>query len=287
MQCENCSISLTYHKQRDRLECHYCGFSRRVPKTCPKCASEHVYFFGAGAEQLEEKLREKFPGRESRAWTATRCAPSTPTSRCWAILPPGSIDILVGTQMVAKGHDFQRVTLVGVVSADSQLSLPDFRAAERTFQLLTQVAGRAGRGELPGECWSRRIIPSTTRFSWPRGRITCRFSRGNCSFGACCTIRRSRRWRDCARHENRKCHPVVAAAFGESFSPQESRGVKVLGPAAAPLARLKKEYRFQFLLKSTKRTVLTKVLTGALAFCDGNEIPQTAVLVDMDPLTLM
>ncbi len=129
IQCENCSISLAYHKQRDRLECHYCGFSRRAPKTCPKCASEHIYFFGAGAEQLEEKLREKFPG----AGVASLDRDAVRTKRAYqqvlSDFASGKLDILVGTQMVAKGHDFQRVTLVGVVSADSQLSLPYFRAA--------------------------------------------------------------------------------------------------------------------------------------------------------------
>src|SRR6202049_2061368 len=137
VQCENCSISLTYHKQRERLECHYCGVSRRVAESWPKCNSEHVYFFGAGAEQLEEKLREKFPA----AKVARLDRDSVRTKRAYQQVlgdfATGKIDILVGTQMVAKGHDFQRVTLVGVISADSQLSLPDFRSAERTFQLLT------------------------------------------------------------------------------------------------------------------------------------------------------
>ncbi len=159
VQCENCSISLTYHKARARLECHYCGFSRRVPETCPKCNSEHVYFFGAGAEQLEEKLREKFPA----AKVARLDRDSVRTKRAYQQVlgdfATGKIDILVGTQMVAKGHDFQRVTLVGVISADSQLSLPDFRASERTFQLLTQVAGRAGRGDLPGQVLVETYYP--------------------------------------------------------------------------------------------------------------------------------
>src|SRR5258705_10193000 len=134
IQCENCSISLTYHKHRDRLECHYCGFSRRVPKECPKCASENVYFFGAGAEQLEEKLREKFA--EAKVARLDRDAVRTKGAfqQVLSDFASGKIDILVGTQMVAKGHDFHGVTLVGVVSADSQLSLPDFRAAEGKFQ---------------------------------------------------------------------------------------------------------------------------------------------------------
>ncbi len=159
IQCENCSISLTYHKQRDRLECHYCGFSRRVPKACPKCASEHVHFFGAGAEQLEEKLGEKFASAKVARLDRDAVRTKRAYQQVLGDFASGKLDILVGTQMLAKGHDFQRVTLVGVVSVDSQLSLPDFRAAERTFQILTQVAGRAGRGALPGEVFVETYYP--------------------------------------------------------------------------------------------------------------------------------
>ena len=149
--CENCSIALTYHKQRERLVCHYCGFSRSVPRACPKCASEHVYFVGAGAEQLEERLRALFPEARIARLDRDTARSKRAFEQVLSAFAEGRIDILVGTQMVAKGHDFQRVTLVGVAAADAQLGFPDFRAAERTFQLLTQVAGRAGRGALPGE----------------------------------------------------------------------------------------------------------------------------------------
>ncbi|MGH9792252.1 MAG: replication restart helicase PriA, partial [Candidatus Acidiferrales bacterium] len=158
-QCENCSISLTYHKQRERMLCHYCGFSARVLKQCAKCESEHVYFVGEGAEQIEELLRKLYPlakvGRLDRDAVRTK----REYQQVLGAFAAGEIDLLVGTQMVAKGHDFQRVTLVGVVSADLTLGLPDFRAAERTFQLLTQVAGRAGRGALPGEVLVQTYYP--------------------------------------------------------------------------------------------------------------------------------
>src|ERR1700691_4119062 len=159
LECAHCSIALTYHKARGRLECHYCGYSLVVPKTCPKCESKHLSFVGAGAEQLEERLKTLFP--DSRIGRLDRDTARQP--RMWQQLlgafADGRIDILVGTQMVAKGHDFHRVTLVGVVSADTQLGLPDFRAAERTFELLTQVAGRAGRGELPGQVLVKTYHP--------------------------------------------------------------------------------------------------------------------------------
>ena len=287
IQCENCSISLTYHKQRGRLECHYCGFLRRVPERCPKCNSEHVYFFGAGAEQLEEKLREKFPG----AKVARLDRDSVRTKRAYQQVlgdfASGKIDILVGTQMVAKGHDFQRVTLVGVISADSQLSLPDFRAAERTFQLLTQVAGRAGRGDLPGEVLVESYYPEHYAIQLAARQDYLTFFEKELQFRRLLhyppfTALASILVRD-TKIENAIRWSRQLSAF---LAPQESRGVKVLGPAAAPLARLKREYRFQFLLKAPKRAQLTRAVSELLAFSEEKEIPQKAVLVDVDPLSL-
>ncbi len=287
IQCENCSISLTYHKQRARLECHYCGFSRRVPEICPKCASEHVYFFGAGAEQLEEKLREKF----SSAKIARLDRDSVRTKRAYQQVlgdfATGKLDILVGTQMVAKGHDFQRVTLVGVVSADSQLSLPDFRAAERTFQLLTQVAGRAGRGALPGEVLVETYYPEHYAIQLAARQDYLAFFERELQFRRLLhyppfTALASVLVRDTKIEKAIRWSRQLSAFL----APQESHGVKVLGPAAAPLARLKREYRFQFLLKAPKRMQLTRVLSDLLAFTDAKEIPEKAVQVDVDPLSL-
>ena len=183
VQCENCSISMTHQKNRNRLECHYCGSIQPVPKQCPKCQSKYVYFFGEGSEHLEERLRKEFPGARIARLDRDTARTKRQYQETLGAFAGGALDILVGTQMLAKGHDFQRVTLVGVISADSSLSLPDFRAAERTFQLLTQVAGRAGRGELPGRVLIQRFIPSTTRFRMRCGRTTLRFLSASCIFG--------------------------------------------------------------------------------------------------------
>src|SRR5713226_1144021 len=159
VQCVDCSISMTHHKQRNRLECHYCGSIQPIPKLCPKCQSKYVYFFGEGSEHLEERLRKEFPGARIARLDRDTARTKRQYQETLGAFAGGALDILVGTQMLAKGHDFQRVTLVGVVSADSSLSLPDFRAAERTFQLLTQVAGRAGRGELKGRVLIQTFYP--------------------------------------------------------------------------------------------------------------------------------
>jgi primosomal protein N' (replication factor Y) len=287
IQCENCSISLAYHKQRERLECHYCGFSRRVPESCPKCNSEHVYFFGAGAEQLEEKLREKFPSAKVARLDRDSVRTKHAYQQVLGDFASGKIDILVGTQMVAKGHDFQGVTLVGVVAADSQLSLPDFRAAERTFQLLTQVAGRAGRGSLPGEVLVETYSPEHYAIQLAARQDYLSFFEKEVQFRRLLhyppfTALASILVRD-RKIENAIRWSRQLSAF---LAPQESRGVKVMGPAAAPLARLKREYRFQFLLKAPKRAQLTRALSELLSFSEEKEIPQKAVLVDVDPLSL-
>ncbi len=151
LECQNCAIALTHHKREHKMVCHYCGFTAPVPKTCVHCGSEYVYFLGTGSEKLEELLHGLFP--QARIARLDRDTVRNPQDfeRALNALNEGELDILVGTQMIAKGHDIHGVTLVGVVGADVALGLPDFRAAERTFQLLTQVAGRAGRGQFPGK----------------------------------------------------------------------------------------------------------------------------------------
>src|SRR5438132_14238854 len=161
-ECPNCSVSLTVHRARDgwRARCHYCNYSVMVPKTCRKCAAPYLEHAGFGTERIEEQLRERFPtariGRVDRDSVRRKGA----LTQLLTKFSSGELDILVGTQMIAKGHDFPAVTLVGVISADVGLGLADFRAAERTFQLLTQVAGRAGRGVLAGESVVQTLYPT-------------------------------------------------------------------------------------------------------------------------------
>ncbi|HTB92194.1 MAG TPA: primosomal protein N', partial [Candidatus Sulfotelmatobacter sp.] len=288
VQCANCSISMTHHKSRNRLECHYCGFVQAVPKTCPKCDSKYVYFFGEGSEHLEERLRKEFPGARIARLDRDTVRTKQQYQETLGAFAGGALDILVGTQMLAKGHDFQRVTLVGVISADSALTLPDFRAAERTFQLLTQVAGRAGRGELPGRVLIQTYFPEhyaiqdavrQDYLSFYERELHFRRMMAYPPFTSLANV--------IVRDTNLENAIRWSRRLSEYFSPSDGKGIRILGPASAPLARLKKEHRFQFLLKSPKRSVITKLLSGALSFCDANEIPQTAVLVDMDPLSLL
>jgi primosomal protein N' (replication factor Y) (superfamily II helicase) len=287
VQCVNCSIALTYHKNRQRLECHYCGYSIKPSKQCTKCKAEYMYFVGDGAERVEEYLRETFAKARIARLDRDTVRTKKEFQKVLGSFASGEVDVLVGTQMVAKGHDFQRVTLVGVVAADLALGRPDFRAAEKTFQLLTQVAGRAGRGELSGEVLVETHYPEHYAIQHAAKQDYLSFFEKEAHFRRMLhyppfTALASILVRD------RKIENAIrwSRALGEYFAPFEKSGVKVLGPAAAPLARLKKEYRFQFLLKSPQRAALSRALSGALDFCDSSEIPETAVIVDVDPASL-
>ena len=286
--CANCSISMTHHKYRNRLECHYCGAVQPIPKKCPKCDSKYIYFFGEGSEQLEERLRKEFPKARIARLDRDTARTKRQFQETLGAFAEGALDILVGTQMLAKGHDFHRVTLVGVVGADGSLNMPDFRAAERTFQLLTQVAGRAGRGDLPGRVLIQTYYPE-------HYAVQAAVKQGYAAFYA-----RELEYRRIMSYPpfTSLANAIIrdghlenairrAQELSHYFSAHASNEMRILGPASAPLARLKREYRFQFLLKSRKKSALPKLLSGALSYADAKEIPQTSLLVDVDPLELL
>jgi len=288
VQCANCSISLTHHKYRNRLECHYCGYTQSIPKKCPKCDSQYVYFFGEGSEQLEERLRKEFPKARIARLDRDTARTRRQYQETLGAFAEGALDILVGTQMLAKGHDFHRVTLVGVVSADSSLNMPDFRAAERTFQLLTQVAGRAGRGDLPGRVLIQTFYPGHYAIQDAVKQDYAAFFERELHYrrvmayppftSLANVIIRDRSLDKAIQWSNQ---------LSQFFARHGSDEIRVLGPASAPLARLKSEYRFQFLLKSRKKAALGKLLSAALSYANSKQIPETALLVDMDPLQLL
>ncbi len=300
IECKNCSIALSYHKRRARLECHYCGYSIAVPKLCPKCTSKYLHFVGDGAERVEEFLREQFPaariGRLDRDTVRTK----REYQKVLGAFARGDLDLLVGTQMVAKGHDFERVTLVGVVAADLALGRPDFRAAERTFQLLTQVAGRAGRGRFPGEVLIETYYPEHYAIQHAVDQDYRAFFEREVYFrrmmhyppfvALANVLVRDKKIENAIRWSR-----AIAAYFDsrQKGLPGPRQGepgggdVKVLGPAAAALSKLRRDFRFQILLKSPNRKLLGKLLEGCLAFCAEKQIPETAVIVDVDPISLL
>lgn len=288
LQCKNCSIALTFHKAGYRMECHYCGYRQTVPKRCPACDSEHIFFLGAGSEKVEEQLHAAFPqariGRLDRDTVKSR----HDFERALNQFHAGEINLLVGTQMIAKGHDVHGVTLVGVVGADFALGFPDFRAAERTFQLLTQVAGRAGRGETPG-----KVILQT----FFQDHYAIQFAQQHDYQGFYEKEVRYRRWMHyppfsalanvLVRSDKLEQALKWTGQIGKWFESTRNEGVRVLGPSVAPIMRLKRDYRYHFILKGSGREKLNSTLRKMIAFADGEKIPRTNLIVDVDALSLL
>ena len=288
VQCRNCAIAMTHHRRAQRLMCHYCGYQAPVPKVCPKCASEYIYFLGTGSEKLEDLLHGTFPtariGRLDRDTVRGR----GDFERVLSALHAGELDLLVGTQMIAKGHDIHGVTLVGVVGADFALGFPDFRAAERTFQLLTQVAGRAGRGSTPGKVILQTYFPE---------HYAIRFAERHDYRGFYEKELQYRRWMHyppftalasvLVRSDELAQALKYSGVLGRWLEKHPTKDVRVLGPAAAPLARLKQEYRYHFILKSQSRERLNVVLRALLDFAAAQKIPRGKLVVDVDPVSLL
>ncbi len=287
VQCRNCDIAMTHHKSSRRIECHYCGYQEKVPDKCPKCGSEYVYFIGAGSEKLEEHLHGMFP--EARIARLDR---DTVRSRhdfehALAAMQAGEVDLVVGTQMIAKGHDFPGVTLVGVVGADTALKFPDFRSAERTFQLLTQVAGRAGRGCVPGKVILQTYFPDHYAVRFAAKHDYCGFFEKEIKF---------RQWMKyppfsalanvLVRSDEFSEAMKYAGLIGHWFKDNGPQGVKVLGPAPAPIMRLKRDFRYHFVLKSGSREKMNTAIRAMLAFTWEKKIPRTNIVVDVDAQNL-
>jgi primosomal protein N' (replication factor Y) len=288
VQCKNCSISLTFHRARGHLICHYCGFARRPPKRCERCDSEHVHYVGEGAERVEQEVGSLFPGARVARLDRDTATGRRRGEQILRRFVRGELDVLVGTQMIAKGHDFQGVTLVGVVTADLMLGLPDFRAAERTFQLLTQVAGRTGRGARPGRVLVQTYYPDHYAIRFGAAQDYDGFYEQELRFRRLMHYPPFTALANVVVRDRRLDAAVRAARHLQAFfEKNRSSKLRVLGPAPAPIARLKKDYRFQFLLKSPDRRALQEVLHAAAAHAREEEISLGALIIDVDPISLM
>jgi primosomal protein N' (replication factor Y) len=288
LECQNCAIALTHHKREHKMICHYCGYIAPVPKACVHCGSEYVYFLGTGSEKLEELLHGMFPQARIARLDRDTVRGHEDFERTLNALNEGELDLLVGTQMIAKGHDIHGVTLVGVVGADSALGLPDFRAAERTFQLLTQVAGRAGRGQSPG-----KVILQT----YFQDHYAVQYAARHDFTGFYEKELRFRSWMHYPPYSalanvllrSPKLDEALqwSGTLGKWFEQNRHEGVRVLGPASAPIMRLKRDYRYHFVLKSPSREKLNATLRAMLAFATQQKIPRTQIIVDVDAIWLM
>tara|TARA_Y100000589_G_scaffold182626_1_gene172996 strand:- start:5 stop:1135 length:1131 start_codon:yes stop_codon:yes gene_type:complete len=288
-ECPNCSVSLTYHRAAQQLMCHICGHIETAPKKCPetKCGNVAIRFSGLGTEKVEAALEKGFPSARVKRMDSDTLKRKEDYRRILGDFRTGKIDILVGTQMIAKGLHFPNVTLVGIIHADLSLHIPDFRAGERTFQLLTQVAGRAGRGDVEGEVYVQSFTPFHPAIQYARRHDYIGFYEQEIEFRqqlnyppvgrvALLTLRgRSEdRVKFVADHLRREMD-TVAKDLGE---------VVVAGPAPAPLLRAENFYRYQIMLRTSRMPQLSRKLS---ALRETFQIPEDLRLViDIDPMSL-
>jgi primosomal protein N' (replication factor Y) (superfamily II helicase) len=283
-ECPHCSVSLTLHRaRRSELVCHYCDYTTRVPERCQKCNAADLGEEGAGTERIESLLAERFP--QARIARLDRdVAAGIKSEKVLTRMREGEIDILVGTQMVTKGHDLPNVTLVGVLNADAALSMPDFRAAERSFHLLVQVAGRAGRGDVKGKVLIQTRTPDHPAIAFAASHDVTGFVEQEM------VLRQELNYPPFSRLALVRVDAVeepraqAAAERLARLAKKEGQGAEVLGPAPAPLVRLRNRYRYRFLVRSNDRAALRAAL---LAVARAPSDHKVRVAIDVDPVNML
>lgn len=305
--CPNCDISLTLHRgrvaRRDKsfkaigkngsLICHYCDYSVAIPDICCTCSSTHLFTLGCGTERLEAEVQDFFPDARIARLDSDIASSNERRNGILDGMRSGEIDILVGTQMVTKGHDFPKITLVGVVSADSMLGLPDFRASERAFQLLTQVAGRAGRANQPGRVIIQTRRPDHISFvaasdhdskMFLEREMEERRALGYPPFVKLANIRISSNYKDRVTKIAEKIANMLKCAIDNR---PMLKGSVVLGPAPAPIERIKNRYRWQILLKTPTARELSSLMVDVRRFVDSATALGAKVAIDVDPVNML
>jgi primosomal protein N' (replication factor Y) len=325
-ECPNCSLSLTYHRPENLLRCHLCGYNERVPKVCPneKCKNPAIRYSGLGTQKVEDVLGKLFPKARVKRMDADVMKRKEDYRKVLGDFRTGKIDILIGTQMIAKGLHFPNVTLVGIIFADLSLSMPDFRAGERTFQLLTQVAGRAGRGEVEGEVFVQAFAPFHPAIQYARRHDFVGFYEQELEFReqlkypptarvALLTLkgRNEQKVQLAAEHVRKELAqlmnrvsteakgststeetatlfdaiaPSAAAPAAQSTSPAPFSDLIIAGPAPAPLLRAETFYRYQLMLRTRAMTRLSRELARIIGAL---ELPEDVTLTtDIDPVSL-
>lgn len=288
-ECPHCDIALTYHKNSNRLKCHYCSYEEPMPMVCPECESDAIRYFGTGTQRVEEALTQLMPEARIIRMDVDTTRKKGAHERLLGQFSEGHADILLGTQMIAKGLDFENVTLVGVLTADSMLHLPDFRSAERTFQLLTQVSGRAGRHELPGEVIVQTYTPDHysvelasvydfDTFFNTEMQMRKTFQYPPYVFLALITV----------SHENKILAMQTTQQIAQSLGENGARDLIVLGPTPSPVPRVKDRYRFQCMVKYKNRNIARKWIEKAVhAHDDKVKKNNLQIKIDLDPHHMM
>jgi primosomal protein N' (replication factor Y) len=288
VNCPNCDISLTYHRVTEQMKCHYCGYEGRVPATCPECGSEHIRYFGTGTQKVEEELGKILPTARVIRMDVDTTSRKGSHERLLTDFQEGKADILLGTQMIAKGLDFPNITLVGVLSADTMLHLPDFRSSEKTFQLLTQVSGRAGRHKLPGEVVIQTYSPEHYSIEYSGKQDYDLFYHQEMM------IRKIRKYPPFyylslinVSHEQLMTAVSVTEKIVQYVRSCLSNETVILGPVASPIPRINNRYRYQCLIKYKREPNLVETLKNILNQYQKQAHTGLQVSVDTNPFILM
>lgn len=293
IRCKKCDVTLTYHKTENKLICHYCGAKERLPEVCPKCGSEHIGLMGMGTQRIEEELMRIFEGHRILRLDLDSTSSRFELLKKWQEIVSGTAEIILGTQMVAKGFDLARVTLVGVISADMSLFLPDFRAGERTFSLLTQAAGRAGRSSLGGKVIIQTFMPEyyaiklATRQDYDafaEKELAIRKAMRFPPFYHLATVLGASKNKERVRQEMEKLGNVLKSTVYEP----EFQEIDVVGPAPAVISRLRGKYRWRVLLRGNSVETLLSLLRKSMKeYRQIRPRRKIDLTVEIDPLDLM
>jgi primosomal protein N' (replication factor Y) (superfamily II helicase) len=288
MSCPNCDISLTYHRVSEQMKCHYCGHESYVPKHCPECSSEHIRYFGTGTQKVEDELGKILPVAKVIRMDVDTTSRKGSHEKLLNDFQEGKADILLGTQMIAKGLDFPNITLVGVLSADTMLHLPDFRASEKTFQLLTQVSGRAGRHDLPGEVVIQTYTPEHYSVELAGQQDFDLFYQREMM------VRKIHKYPPfyyialiTISHEQLMKVVSTTEKITKYVRSRLSDKAVILGPVASPIPRIKNRYRYQCLIKYKREPDLTLTLKKVLDQYQKETASGLQVSVDVNPFILM
>ena len=285
--CPNCQVSLVYHAARAVLSCHYCGFQRQAPEHCPECQGIKISYRGLGTQRVEREVARLFPQAQVARLDRDTSRKKGEIPRILSRLAAGEIDILIGTQMITKGHDYPGITLVGVILADSALHLPDFRASEHNFQILTQVAGRAGRGDISGEVIIQTYHPETHSIACAANHDYEQFCRRELSLRQRLGYPPYRRIL-LLKIEGHNAEKVEKAArgFAEVLRKESGRkkGIDILGPAPGTIPRLKNRYRWHLLMRGESAQGLQETLRGAISSYSDGWGGTVRLIVDVDPV---
>lgn len=290
-KCPSCGIAMTYHLQNNRLMCHYCGHSEPTPSACPECGSSHIRYFGAGTQKAQEDIQRLFPQARVLRMDADTTARKYAHDEMLAQFAAGGYDILLGTQMVTKGLDFGNVTLVGILAADASLYTDDFRANERTFSLITQATGRAGRGDRPGRAVIQAYTPDSPVLSYAASQdykgfyqqeISLRKALRYPPFADVCQAVFTGKDPARAMEAAKWCMERVQALAGQNGLP-----VIGIGPAPCAVAKLRDDFRIKFLLKCRADRAFRDMLRQALReYSENKTFREIDVWTDVNPYTI-